>query len=160
MESKNVADKESTVKDQHIDMQLIIEKHNHRLVWYDPGQSILLLEITAYWSWAEAEETFRRINELIAQTDCQVYLIFEFSSNVPSIPTGPLFKHVRALMSENHDNEQLNIFVRVNPLLKQVIHIASRTYGLREMMSKYRFANTRDEALDLIEEHRRTPRKI
>ncbi len=139
-------------------MQTVLtEGDSYKIGWIDPEQTIILIQITGTWSWKQAHMVVEQINHLIASTKHDVYPIFEFSPRANNIPPGSVFSQVRKMMGENHDNEPLNIFVGINPLLRKMIDIVSRAYNLCGVHTKYRFVNTLDDALDLIAQNRSSP---
>ena len=64
------------------------------------------------------------------------------------------FSNIQRLIKQDDTKEDLFIFTGQITLLKALINSATKVYGLFNLASKYRFAETLPEALDIIEKHK------
>lgn len=141
-------------------MQIIKELNGLRLGWYDDDQTILMLEVSNYWTWTEAEILVSTINETILATEKKIYTIYLFSPEYNVVPRGKGgFGSLRRMMRVDPPNEQLLILVGSNLFLKRLIEIVSEI-GLRAAFDKYRFVVSLDEAIAAIAEHQGISLKV
>lgn len=132
----------------------IYEAQNVLISYYDQTQHIICVKVTGQWTWEDAHHAISQVNEVIkTNPDRDFYTIYQFMERVSIVPKGSAFANLRSLAVVDLDNEQLLLFVGISALLKKFLDIVGRVYGLRQVLEKYRFVNTMDEALAMIRAH-------
>jgi hypothetical protein len=149
-------------------MDVIKQTESYRLGWYDDARSILVIEFSPKWTWAEAVEGFQLENDIIAQSHQDIYAVVHVPGNVSLAgirlkpKTGrlnPDFTHnrdeitVRKLLGVDHPNEKLLVFASAHPFLRTVINFSGR-YGVGVPFSKYRFVTSLPDAIGMIEAYK------
>ncbi len=127
--------------------------------WQDDAHTVLLCEIKKRWSWESAHDAVKLMNDECGTVPHGVYTVYHYLDNIPLLPKGgSAIANIRQLMAVESPNDELYLFVGRNLFLSQLINIASKTYGLREVVARFRFVNTLEEALTIIDEHKQGKR--
>lgn len=133
---------------------MLYEDTNVSVRWYDVDQTILLIEITDRWTWEQAYKVIVLLDETIVSVSPGVYTIFHFAEQVPTIPQGSVFAHLRHIATAKMINEHMILVVGCSPLLRNFIEMTSKFYSFGHLLGKMRFVHRFQDALDLIHEHR------
>ncbi|MFN8375330.1 MAG: hypothetical protein U0694_20935 [Anaerolineae bacterium] len=129
---------------------------NYKIYWQDAERTIVVLEVFNRWTWDEAYHAVKMISDSNALVSHETYSIFWFRYDVSQLPGGLALPKLRELMTMQRPNERLVLFVMVNPLLKTMLELASRLYGLQEHMKKYRFVTSFEHATKVITRDKQT----
>ncbi|MBZ0287377.1 MAG: hypothetical protein K8I30_07170 [Anaerolineae bacterium] len=125
------------------------------LSWYDPEKTILLCEVKERWSWDEALAVINQMNDWCSTVQHGVYSVYHFQRNAALLPQGKTaIADVRRLINTEHPNDQLILFVGASSLVTTLVNIAGQVYGMRKIVSRFRFVQTMDEALAAIAQHK------
>lgn len=128
--------------------------------WQDDEHTVLLCEIKKRWSWESAHDSVTLMNDECGKVTHGVYTVYHYLDNIPLLPKGgSAIANIRQLMAVESPNDELYLFVGRNLFLSQLINIASKTYGLRDVVARFRFVNTIEEALTLIEQHKQEKKR-
>jgi hypothetical protein len=124
------------------------------LYWYDPEQTIHVLEVFRGWTWAEAYDAIRRQNEALAAATGPTYAIVAFGENASILPKGgDVFYHLRKLVRLDPGKEDLCIFVGDVFLVKTMVTAVQTIMPEQLVTKKYRYATSLEAALQCIEIH-------
>ncbi|MDX2077985.1 MAG: hypothetical protein SFZ02_16265 [bacterium] len=135
--------------------ELLREGKNYRIGWLDAGRKIAVLEILGPWKWDEALDIIPFLNEQVASVGHPVYTIYEYNGkHMAFLPRGGGILNIRRLVEIDPPNEQLVIFIKQDSLTLNFVNIVFKVYGLRQIVQKYRFVATWEEAMAQIEQHR------
>lgn len=132
---------------------LIHQRHNATIRWYDDAQSIILTSITAPGAWPEALEVVEYVNAAILSKSHPVYTIYDFETPALSLSTVNMLSTLSEIMAVDPPNEALVIVVN-NPTLRLLVRVAAIGKTVFPALKKYRFADTLNEALAMIADHR------
>lgn len=134
---------------------MIVDNEMFVVHWLDEAQTILLCEVKHHWTWESAHEIIDIMNKQCENANHGVYTVYHFQNDTSVLPTGGYaISNVRRLMSIESENDELYIFIGRHQFVVRLIDIASKIYGLREALSRFRFVNDLSEALKIIEEHK------
>jgi hypothetical protein len=90
---------------------------------------------------------------LMATVNHGVHTIF-WLHGIPTIPQGgSALANIRQLMSMQHPNEEMSIFIGVNRFGQALVDMVSKVYGMRDMLARYRFVASIEQALDEISDY-------
>ncbi|HRF95909.1 MAG TPA: hypothetical protein PLZ51_11970, partial [Aggregatilineales bacterium] len=135
--------------------ELLREDKNYRIGWFDAGRTIAVLEIRGPWIWDEAFDIIPYLNKQVASVGHPVYTIYEYNSkSMAFLPRGGSILNIRRLVEIDPPNEQLVVFVKHDSLTRSFVNIIFKVYGLRQIVHKYRFVATWEEAMTQIDQHR------
>jgi hypothetical protein len=127
----------------------------YTISWYDAEKTILLCEIVERWSWDETMSVIDQMNEWCSTVNHGVYSVFHFQRNATLLPQGKTaIADVRRLINTEHPNDQLIIFVGASSLVTTLVNIAGQVYGMRKIVSRFRFVPTFVEAQRVIDLHK------
>jgi hypothetical protein len=127
----------------------------YTISWYDAEKTILLCEVKERWSWDEAHALISEMNQWCSTVKHGVYSLFHFQRNASLLPQGKTaISNMRKLISIEHPNDQLLIFIGASTLVATLANIAGQVYGMRKIMARVRFISALDEALNVIEQHK------
>jgi len=132
----------------------LLETKNYLIHWQDTEHTILVLDVRGEWDWEQAFAALAHFNQTLYDTPYPTYSLLKFREGTNIVPSGLTLPNVRDLMAMHPPLEQLVILVNAGTFIQSMIQTASRTYGLRAIFGRYRFVNTLDEALQLIQSHR------
>jgi hypothetical protein len=132
-----------------------VPEAKYAISWYDPEKTILLCEITERWSWDEALAAIYEMNDWISTVQHGVYSVFYFQRSATLLPQGKMtISDMRNLLNTEHPNDQLIILVGASSLIMTLINLAGQIYGLRKIASRFCVAQSIDEALWKVEQHK------
>jgi hypothetical protein len=121
---------------------------SYRLSWYNPQKTIIVLEITGPWTWDEAFRVIPLLNRMVEAQPHPVYSLYYYRVVSASLlPKGAGLTNLRKLVEFDPPNEKLVIFIRQDTLTRNFMSLVSRVYGLRQVLQKYRFVASWEEAL-------------
>jgi hypothetical protein len=124
---------------------------SYRLSWYDAEKTIIVLEVTGPWRWEEAFSVIPLLNRLVEAQPHPVYSLYYYRVVSASLlPKGAGLTNLRKLVEFDPPNEKLVIFIRQDTLTRNFMNLVSRVYGLRQVLQKYRFVSTWEEALHQV----------
>ncbi|HRF97675.1 MAG TPA: hypothetical protein PLZ51_20855, partial [Aggregatilineales bacterium] len=84
-----------------------------------------------------------------------IYTIFEYITDQSTLlPKGTNILNIRHLVEFDPPNEQLVIFIREDSLTRSLLTILAKVYSMNQLINKYRFVHTWDEAMAQIEAHK------
>lgn len=127
----------------------------YTISWYDPEKTILICEVVERWSWDESYEVILKMNEWLSTVQHGVYSVFHFQRNASLLPQGKTaIADMRKLMNTEHPNDQLIILVGASSLVTTLVNMAGQVYGMRKILSRFRFVQSFDEALRAVEKHK------
>lgn len=135
------------------------ESSNIRIGWYDPDQTILVLEVLDRWTWNDAVQSIVHVmNPAIVQKAPQpIYSIFVHDRLAKFAPQGGnALQAMRQILQTDPPNEALAIFVRQTDVIRSFVDVAIRVYRLANKEPKHRFTNTFEEALATVAAHKNT----
>ena len=139
----------------------LISTSVYRVFWVDEAKTILCLELRARWNWNEMTAAISAMNTVLGErTAVKTYSVAHFLPGVNVLPSGPAISKLGQFIRNDPQYEELAIFVRSYGVLYDFLLIASRMYGLQRIFARYRFVRTFEEALALIEEHRKSVEAI
>lgn len=127
-----------------------------RISWYDEERTVLLCEVFKRWTWDEAHKVIKELNDVwCSSVNHGVYTVYVFGPSAALLPYGgSAIPNIRRLINTEHPNDQLIIFANAGALVTRLINIAAQVYGLRSVVSKFRFVPTLDAALREVEMHK------
>jgi hypothetical protein len=137
-------------------MDEILRAHNFVLRWHDSAHTIIVLEVLDHWTWENAYETISQMSQIVRSTPHQVYSVFWFKHEMPRLPAGLVLRKLHGLVLMGNKNEPLVLFVTSNGVLQTFLQITGRIYKLRDFLNKYRFMPTFEQALSVIEKHKKS----
>ncbi|MCU0513545.1 MAG: hypothetical protein MUE40_13370 [Anaerolineae bacterium] len=128
---------------------------SYRLSWYNAEHTMIVLEIFDRWTWDEALVAVPLLNRLIEEAGQPVYSLYYYRvSHLSLFPRGTGLSNLRRILELDPRNEKLVFFIHQDAITRQFITLLSRVYGLRQMLHKYRFVDTWEEALHQIDADR------
>jgi hypothetical protein len=131
-----------------------VQAATYKIHWYDPEQTILLLEAGDDWTWTDAHRALEEVNETVKRAEREVYVVIHFLSGQIQLPKGKgALTNVRYLLSADPSAEQLTIYVGRSGFLQALLGMATNVFGLSAALEKLRFVSTLDEALAEIAAH-------
>lgn len=133
-------------------MEILFESPIYRIGWHDDQRQILLMEILKKWSWADAYEGVSRTNEIAKAATQDICTILYFHGKLGLLPKdGNGIPTLRQLVSLDPPREKLVVIINQNSILLEVfLSTISKAYRLGHMATKYRYAKTLDEALQMV----------
>jgi hypothetical protein len=133
----------------------IVSEPKYRIRWYDPEKTILLCEVMERWSWEETHSVIQKMNDTCSTVQHGVYSIFHFQKNASLLPQGKTaIGDVRKLIETEHPNDQLIIFIGASTLVTSLVNIAGQVYGMRNIIARFRFVYSLEEALTAVGQHK------
>lgn len=138
-------------------MKIIDQSEFYRLYWHDEGQTILVCEARAGWSWTVARDGFNKLNEIAGIRACETnaYVVIYLMMGAQLLPKGgSSLANIRELLSNDPDYEKLSIYVTESNVLRMMLELANRLNGIFKLAHKYRFVSKLDDAFQLIEQHK------
>lgn len=118
--------------------------------WYDDDHTILVCDIRDRWTWDEAHAVVHEQLEWMKTVKHGVHTVF-WLHGIPTFPTGgSALTNIRKLMSMEGENEELSIFIGVNRFGQTMADMAGKVYGFRDLLARYRFVSSIEEALDAV----------
>jgi len=131
-----------------------------KISWYNPEKTILLCDVRERWQWDEARTVIKSMNDHCSTVNHGVYSVFNFHEHTSLMPQGGgAIPNLRALIDTGHPNDELIIFVGISNLITTFISIAGQVYGMRNLLSKFRFVPTMEEAMAEIQKHQASKTK-
>jgi len=125
---------------------------NLRLSWFDPHKSIIVVEIFGPWTWENAFEFVPLMNHIVERQPNNVYTVYYYQTRSTTLlPKGSGLTNLHRLVEINPPNEKLVFFVRQDSLTRQFMSMVGKVYGMADMLRKYRFVATWQEAMQIIE---------
>lgn len=132
-------------------MEILYESPIYRICWHDDQRQILLLEIFQKWTWQDAYEGVTRSNNIAKAATHDICTILYFHDNVGMLPKGGSgIPTLRQLAADDPPREKLVVIINQNALLEIFLSTVGKAYRLGHMASKYRYAKTLDEALQMV----------
>lgn len=123
--------------------------------WHDDAHTILVCDIRERWTWDEAHAMVREQLEWMGTVQHGVHTVF-WLHGIPTFPTGgSALTNIRKLMSMEGTNEELSIFIGLSRFGQTMADMAGRVYGFRDLLARYRFVMSIEEALDEITRYER-----
>lgn len=132
-------------------MEILFESPIYRICWHDDQRQILLLEIFQKWTWQDAYEGVTRSNNIAKAATHDICTILYFHDNVGMLPKGGSgIPTLRQLAADDPPREKLVVIINQNALLEIFLSTVGKAYRLGHMASKYRYAKTLDDALQMV----------
>jgi hypothetical protein len=131
------------------------EGENFAVYWQDAERSILVLDVFAQWDWAQAFAALTQFNNILYATPYPTYSLLIFRDGTGAVPKGISLPNVRDLMAMNPPLEQLVILVGAGSFIQTMVSTVSKMYGLKAIFGRYRFVESPNAALRLVEQHKR-----
>lgn len=134
---------------------MLFESYNYQLGWYDAQQTIFYLDVFAPWTWDDVYVLVGDMLGVLETTTHDFYSVQWFHDGGERLPHGITLPHIKRILGANYPHEQLLILAGV-PRWRPVVTIASqatRIIGMQDL-NKFRFVDTVEEALAMIEEHK------
>jgi hypothetical protein len=127
----------------------------YRISWYDAEKTILVCEVTERWSWDETYAVVGEMNRWCSTVQHGVYTIFHFQNKGVLLPGGKTaIADIRKLIDTEHPNDELILFIGASALVNSLVNIAGQVYGMRNILNRFRFVYSMEEALIKIERHK------
>jgi len=123
--------------------------------WLDEQKTILLVKALSEWTWNDAYSALTDHLKQLESVSHDVYSIYDLSA-APKHPVGLTVPHLKYAMSAQRPNQKLTIFVGLGFELQMLFRVTQQAFQLGAVYRTYRFANTLDEALRMIEAHKLT----
>lgn len=134
--------------------EVVSETDVYRIIWLNPEKSIIVFEIKMQWRLEDALVGVRLLNDTVMQAEHPVYTIYHYKiKGISFFPRGVGLSSLRRLVEIDPPNEQLVIFIRADGLIRNLIRVISKSYGLRHIFQKYHYVETWAEAISTIEKH-------
>lgn len=121
--------------------------------WLDKQKTILLVKVLSEWTWDDAYSALTDHLNLLESVTHDVYSIYDMSA-APKHPTGLTIPHLKYAMSTQRPNQKLTFFVGLSFELQMLFRVTQQAFQLGAIFRTYRFANTLDEALRMIDAHK------
>ena len=118
---------------------------------YHDDESILIYTLAGTWSWEEFFRVDKIVWDRFEQSDERLDLIFDLTSS-KGIPLGINRALSLAGRRTAPVERGLGIVVNAPPIARVIIRILRRVYPKAAQI--YRFVDTLEEAIELIEKHR------
>jgi hypothetical protein len=132
-----------------------MEGPNFTICWQDAERTILVIDVFDQWDWAQAFDALTSFNQILYSTPYPTYALLVFRAGTSAVPKGITLPNVRDLMAMNPPFEQLTILVGAGSFIQTMAITVSKMYGLRAIFGKYRFVESIEAGLRLIEDHKR-----
>jgi hypothetical protein len=126
----------------------------HTIQWHDTAKTILIVRSHKGATWDDAFAAVADQMAHIASVKHHVYTIYDLAET-PTIPSGLPLKNLKRVIHERQPNQALTIYVGVNNFLHRLMMLAQDIFQLDAIFKTYHFVATIDEALHIIEQHRR-----
>jgi hypothetical protein len=137
-------------------MRLIYQQSYATVHWYNASETVLLTQLALTYTWDEVNVLLGIINSELGSKDHPTYSIICFADDASSIlPKGFNLRSILELVKADPSHEELTFFVGNYGMLKTFIDLIPRIYGIQNVIIKYRFAATLEEAVDEISRHQR-----
>ncbi|MDX2076504.1 MAG: hypothetical protein SFZ02_08755, partial [bacterium] len=137
--------------------EVLIQEKTYRVGWYNPERTIMVFDVMGPWHLEEAVNAIRYVREMMAALGHSVHTIFQYDTDYATIlPRGATVSHVRQLIEDEIPNGKLVILIRQDALTRTVFNILRKHYSVRQIATRYRFVNSWDEAMVLIDQHQAT----
>lgn len=119
--------------------------------WYNPEQSILLIEVSGQaQSWDDLIKIVQTQQLWFDTIDHKAHSIFDMRTANPRVPRGNTLMSMKKLMEYSHHNEDLTVLLGKYMILRPLIEIVDRAYRMASYTSRYRYVDTMEQALDAI----------
>ncbi|MDW8298476.1 MAG: hypothetical protein RML95_03975 [Anaerolineae bacterium] len=133
------------------------ERKHLRIGWYDPEQTILVLQVLDRWTWADAVLSIAGVLDptITAKAPQPVYTIITHDRYARFLPKGgnPLAA-LRRILQTDSPNEALVVFVRQADVIRSFLGAVIRVYKFTNADAKYRFVESFEQALAEIAAHK------
>lgn len=133
------------------------ERKHLRIGWYDPEQTILVLQVLDRWTWEEATVSIVNVMNplIVAKAPQPVYTIITHDRYARFAPRGGnALSALRQMMQTDPPNEVLAIFVRQSDVIRTFLDVIVRLYKTANKTAKHRFVETFEDALAQVAEHK------
>ncbi|MDW8298477.1 MAG: hypothetical protein RML95_03980 [Anaerolineae bacterium] len=132
-------------------------KRKYRIGWYDPEQTIVVLQVLDRWTWDDAiHGVAHALNPIItAKAPQPVYSIIVHEHYGHFVPRGgnPLGV-IRYLLQTDPPNDVLSLYVRQSDIIHSLLNVLLRVHKLTNRAFKYRHVETFEQALAAIAAHK------
>ncbi|NDJ62522.1 MAG: hypothetical protein GYB67_15445 [Chloroflexi bacterium] len=122
-----------------------------KVYWQDAAHSIIRFDYREQWTWQEFINAARASWAMADTSTHRVDLIANLTDGQTIPPTGA-FGQINAITREGGRHWEIAVIVGVNPVIKTLVRAFKQIY--REAGHKYLVADTIEDALTLIAEHR------
>jgi hypothetical protein len=138
-------------------MNIIEQSDYHILYWHNEDKTVLIGEAYAGWTWTIASSGLDKLNEVVGirAKEVEVYVIIHLTTGAQLMPRDSAsLLQMRNLLREDPEHEQLTIYVTEANILRTMLQIVGRLYGLLHLVDKLRFVSTMEKAFQIIDEHK------
>lgn len=133
-----------------------LETDIFKVYWWDEGKTILVIEILKPWTWEMIYDLARQTNNLLGEMAHETYSVLYVSDIAGQFPSDNQLsiKHLARLIKLDPSNEELIFFTGNVKFLKILIKISDTLHKLAQKTGKYRYAESIEDALVAIEQHK------
>lgn len=138
-------------------MNTVQKTSNYHLYWYDSEKTILVLDLYARWTWSDVNKAIKQANVVTAEQTKhnRVYAIGTISASGSIVPKNVNgISQILELIRNDPAHEEFMIYVMKHGLLRQLINLTIDMYQQVVGDKRYLFADTMEEALQIIHEHK------
>ncbi|MDW8298475.1 MAG: hypothetical protein RML95_03970 [Anaerolineae bacterium] len=133
------------------------ERKHLRIGWYDPEQTILVLQVLDRWTWEDAVYSIVRVLNpiIVAKAPQPVYTIITHDRYARFLPKGGnALAALRQILQTDPPNEVLAVFVRQSDVIRSFLGVIIRVYKFANKDAKYRFVESFEQALAEVAAHK------
>jgi hypothetical protein len=130
---------------------------SYNIRWAEGRRDIILVELSERWTWDDMYHLTQEQIAMMATVTHRVHTIFYSNARTVQIPTN-IFTNARRLMNMSHPNEDVKIFVSPPPVVKTLLQMLGKLYGLRDLVAKYWIADSMAHAYQLLDQYEKTRR--
>ena len=138
-------------------MVIIEQTQYYRIYWHDEDRTILVGEAFAGWTWSIARIGIDKLNTIVGirAQETTVYVIIYLMSGAQLLPqNGSSLSHLRDLLRDDPDYEELTIYVTESTIIRTMLPLANRLNGIFKLASKLHFTSTMEQAFQIIDDHK------
>lgn len=135
-------------------MEVVAKESFYTLYWGDEAHTILIADVYARWTWEEAASHLARVNAFVRAQPQPLYMVGVLNVVAPFTPERSLLSLIRDMIDDN-ENELMLVLCGRYHFLQMFLDLVGAMYNLKFVVQRYRYADTLDEALTIIETDRR-----
>ena len=119
-----------------------------QIYWDNDDKTIVRLDFRDSWTWDEAEAAVAKNTRMLDSVDHTVHAILDMSQSVDAPPLA--LTHTRNLIAKRHPRSGITVLVGANDVLSTFWKVFVQAYGRLVRADRYGFAQTAEEARQLI----------
>ncbi len=130
----------------------------YSIKWDNEEKTIILFEIEPQWEWDKLHEMVKEQVAMMATVNHPVHTIIYTQGENIVVPTNAL-SNFRRLINLTHPNEDGVVIVGGPTLVQTLFSMLNKIYGVRDVIDRFMFVSTMEEAYAALEEYEKSKRK-